>query len=466
VIRRPAALAAAALPLLACNDVAPLAGALTGLGALAAALLLRNRRRVPAPATLDPLPAAPHDPGAAPRPPRSDALPDPGAATPPRTPHGGAGLHAPASASLHAAPAAAAEGPARDPSRTLAAVTRDPPPALAAATFREPSPALAAAPSRDPPGDAILREPSRPLTPTTFREPSRPLTAATLREPSRPLTAATLREPSRPFSAVPAGFAGLAPPDRAGVDATRGPGGAGGERILVADDDPVMRRMLTLMLTRLGYTVDSVGDGELAAQQASAVAYAAVLLDVEMPRADGPTAARAIRERGGRMVLLALTGHDDAAETARCRAAGIDDVIIKPVTLEILRAVLERALGPRPEGVDLSVIRRIVADDGAAIGVELIDVFLQELARDREAIDRAAAAGEREAVRRAAHRLRGSASAVGATRLTEACRALESAARDGGGLDEPRAAVDVAATGAREGFERARDDLRGAATGA
>lgn len=230
--------------------------------------------------------------------------------------------------------------------------------------------------------------------------------------------------------------------------------------MLVVDDDPVMRRLLTLMLERSGYAVDSSADGDEAVQQATRRPYVAVLLDVQMPGIDGPTAARSIRERGGEMALVALTGHTNASMALRCRTAGIDEILVKPVTLETLQAALGREIDARTSGVDLSVLRSIVDGDGASTGVELIDGFLAEMEGDLASISRAAELGDLTAVKRSAHRLRGSSAAFGAGRLAEACQRLDEAAQGSKDITTARADVTDVSTSTRRAFEREREGLR------
>ncbi len=224
-------------------------------------------------------------------------------------------------------------------------------------------------------------------------------------------------------------------------------------RVLVVDDDPVMRRLLTLMLERTGYSVDTVADGEAAVQRALD-GYAAVLLDVDMPVLDGPAAARRIRERGGDMALLALTGHAGLTEALRCREAGIDAVLVKPVTLEDLREALVRETEARTSGVDMSMIRTIVGREDPSRGAELLEVFLREMQRDLIEILEGEARGDREAVRRGTHRLGGSAAAFGANHLARACRVLGDVARDARPMSAEHTALQEAAARARGAFER------------
>ncbi len=229
-------------------------------------------------------------------------------------------------------------------------------------------------------------------------------------------------------------------------------------RILVVDDDPSMRRLLTLMLERSGYTVDAVADGKAAVERAFD-GYAAVLVDVNMPVLDGPAAARRIRDLGGEMTLIALTGHAGLTEALRCREAGIDTVLVKPVTLEDLREALSREIEARASGVDMSMIRKIVDEDDASQGQALLEAFLHEMRSDLAELSHSVARGDRDAVRRATHRLGGSSAAFGAAQLARACKVLGDAARDARPMSAEHTALQESAALACEAFERERGRL-------
>lgn len=202
-------------------------------------------------------------------------------------------------------------------------------------------------------------------------------------------------------------------------------------RVLVADDDIAGRELLVTALRRAGYAVDGVADGAAAVASALARPYVAVVLDVQLPELDGPGAARQIRDTRGDIALIALTGHTEVDVLGRCKDAGIDAVLIKPVKLETLRATIVRVAADRMQAVDLAVIRGYVTADDPAFVPGLIDVYLREAERDLEAIHEAAAGEQVARVAQLAHRLKGSSAGFGARLLAERCQSLYAAARAG-----------------------------------
>ena len=124
--------------------------------------------------------------------------------------------------------------------------------------------------------------------------------------------------------------------------------GARRGRILVAEDNPVNRMVITRILETLGFEIRVVVDGQQAVE-ALAGPFDLVLMDCQMPVLDGFDATRRIRAGGPairdpRIPIIALTASAIEGGRDRCLAAGMDDFIAKPVTPAALAAVLDRWL--------------------------------------------------------------------------------------------------------------------------
>lgn len=101
-------------------------------------------------------------------------------------------------------------------------------------------------------------------------------------------------------------------------------------RILVVEDDALIRDAVDVILSQIGHQVTAVGTGELALAQIGRVYPHLVLLDVKLPRMTGVDALRAMRKEGYRMPILMLTG-DRSAETVRdVMTSGGNGYILKP----------------------------------------------------------------------------------------------------------------------------------------
>ncbi len=127
------------------------------------------------------------------------------------------------------------------------------------------------------------------------------------------------------------------------------PAGVSSARVLVVDDNPVNRAVVTRQLRKFGYQVESVADGEEAVERIRTEAFDLVLMDCQMPGMDGFEATRAIRARetlGTHLPIIALTADSAPEERAMSLAAGMDDHLVKPFQAEELRAAIERLLRP------------------------------------------------------------------------------------------------------------------------
>jgi len=123
-------------------------------------------------------------------------------------------------------------------------------------------------------------------------------------------------------------------------------------RILVADDEPSIREILSVQLVRLGYEVVAAADGVEALAVYETEHPDLVLLDVMMPRMDGLSACQKIRalekKTGRRVPVLFLTARDSTHDKTSAALSGGDEFISKPISLEDLRDRVESALNRRP----------------------------------------------------------------------------------------------------------------------
>lgn len=126
----------------------------------------------------------------------------------------------------------------------------------------------------------------------------------------------------------------------------------GAERVLLVDDEPLVRTAHRRLLQSLGYQVTEANDGldALARLRAAPEGFDLVLTDQAMPRLDGAGLARAIREeRPGTRVIL-CTGYSDGVDEEGARALGVQAMLGKPIERSALAVALRRVLdAPAPE---------------------------------------------------------------------------------------------------------------------
>ena len=226
---------------------------------------------------------------------------------------------------------------------------------------------------------------------------------------------------------------------------------------LVAEDNPINQKVAIGLLDKLGYRAEAVANGLEVLKAIELVSYDIIFMDCQLPELDGYKTTMEIRQREAeanngdrkRVYIVAMTAHAMRGAREKCLAAGMDDYISKPVQLEALRAVLDKALAnaQRPATVSDSLNRAHVHGtlDHSALRtlrtlrdpnkpdpvVELIDIFLNDTPGKIREMQTAAARYDAQSLELIAHSLRGCASSGGASRMAILCSDLEDQAHTG-----------------------------------
>ena len=109
-------------------------------------------------------------------------------------------------------------------------------------------------------------------------------------------------------------------------------------RLLFAEDETDLNRIVTGRLERAGYSVDSCTDGVEAIEMLDAAEYDGVILDIMMPGADGFAVLKHLRDGGKKTPVLFLTARDAVADRIRGLDAGANDYLVKPFAMDELLA--------------------------------------------------------------------------------------------------------------------------------
>jgi two-component system, sensor histidine kinase and response regulator len=223
-------------------------------------------------------------------------------------------------------------------------------------------------------------------------------------------------------------------------------------RVLVAEDNLVNRKLVTRLLQKRGHRITAVENGRAAVARIASAArkpFDVVLMDVQMPEMSGLEATAAIRSweagRGVHVPIVAVTAHAMQGDRERCLAAGMDGYLAKPIDVEELIAAVEghpdeTVTAPRAVPADLSAEQLPIFDEHAALAyaggdrrllIEVVSFFRADYPAALRRIERALKRGDAEALRLAAHALKGSLATVGSPAGRDRALTLEQMGRSG-----------------------------------
>ncbi len=217
-----------------------------------------------------------------------------------------------------------------------------------------------------------------------------------------------------------------------------------GKVVLLAEDNPVLRNLAQRQLERLGVKADTVGDGKQVIEAVSKRDYALILMDCQMPEMDGFEATHVIRssEQSGskRIPIIAMTASAMPGDKESCIAAGMNDYLSKPVSLEALRRVIERWLPdqtalPAPSSVVLPAAEELAIElqslcdmYGEGSLEEILNLFDSEAKHLLEDLACALNNEDRRNISVVAHQLKGLSAVVYASAMNKLALDLERSA--------------------------------------
>jgi CheY-like chemotaxis protein/HPt (histidine-containing phosphotransfer) domain-containing protein len=242
-------------------------------------------------------------------------------------------------------------------------------------------------------------------------------------------------------------------------------------RVLVVEDNAVNQDVASGLLKQMGCSVITASNGRSAVQLFAQETFDLILMDCEMPIMDGFDATRRIRDierammrfydKGhprSRTPIVALTAHALAEVRERCLEAGMDDFLVKPYDELQIADMLGRWLMPctsivtpptdsapsanewpssakpttRLDMAAVDRIRRIPGENGSSVLGQVVSQFATTSAPLLATMRAKSRDCDPQAVWRAAHNLKSSASAIGACRVSQCCEEIEALARDNG----------------------------------
>lgn len=227
---------------------------------------------------------------------------------------------------------------------------------------------------------------------------------------------------------------------------TDGPHGT----IVVVDDNFVNATLISRLIAKHGYAVETIDSGREAVRRAAAGAVDGMLLDLHMPDMDGFDTARAIRAGEAsstfRMPIIAVTADLHPDLLAQALAAGMDDLLLKPVSVAAVATVLERHLPPLPRRAQAressgclpiclptfepaALHQAEAASPGS--GLRILGAFIAGLVSIEEALPGLVARNAFLEAQRLVHAQRAQTDAVGSLQLAQVLSDMEDGLRAG-----------------------------------
>lgn len=191
-----------------------------------------------------------------------------------------------------------------------------------------------------------------------------------------------------------------------GGDASALPARVRALRILVVDDHPANRVLIQQQLKALGHEADVAEDGSRALHRFAEARYDAVMTDLNMPSMDGYALAKRLRSQGATLPIIAMTASANPAEHERCAAAGIDEVLVRPVLLDTINRALRRLVGAAAESCGGNATPAGLA--GGPLPAKVHALMQQTLQQSIDAMGAALDKGDLQSMRHHLHSLRGS----------------------------------------------------------
>ncbi|MDD5679196.1 MAG: PAS domain S-box protein [Kiritimatiellae bacterium] len=223
-------------------------------------------------------------------------------------------------------------------------------------------------------------------------------------------------------------------------------------RILVAEDNMANQMVILGILKKMGHTAVAVADGNEAVKVLETIPYDLVLMDVQMPEMDGLEASAVIRDatskvRDHSIPILALTAHTMPEDREKCRAAGMDGYITKPVSTKSIADAIASIAFPSGAAVyhdknnkvqknepavifDSKAFSDRLSGDSALLR-EVVNIFLEETPKSICALESAITQKQQDEAVRLAHTIKGSAANSDGNQFRAVTARIETACKAG-----------------------------------
>lgn len=209
------------------------------------------------------------------------------------------------------------------------------------------------------------------------------------------------------------------------------------KKILVVDDNRANRLVASAMLEQFGCDCEYAQNGQNAVEKITKKSFDLVLMDCNMPVMDGYAATRSIRSMhtsfSHSLPVIGMTANNSPEERQRCAEAGMNDLLVKPLTIEAFNALL-KAYFNAPQDTNIArntsksfdqATLEALKENVGEVFITIVDAFIDDLPMYLMSLRSAISKNDHQQVYELAHTIKGSAASVGAEMVASIARKLE-----------------------------------------
>ena len=199
--------------------------------------------------------------------------------------------------------------------------------------------------------------------------------------------------------------------------------------ILIVDDNPTNRLLISRQFLHLGYTIDEATNGLEAFDAVKRKSYDLLITDINMPVLDGVELATKIREYDNDLIIWGLTANARSEEKERCLASGMQLLLFKPINIDelshLLSSVKPRSIFSALENIiDMETLSSLSMDQPELMR-QILEHARDEYQKDMTGLNQALVTKNWHAIEHHAHRIAGTAQILGGSSIVHLCETIE-----------------------------------------
>ncbi len=221
-------------------------------------------------------------------------------------------------------------------------------------------------------------------------------------------------------------------------------------KVLVAEDNEANQEVMKAMMEELGHEMVLCRNGKEVLNISHLNQFDLILMDCQMPMMDGFTATKKLREQKLTTPIVALTAYSLEEEIKKCKEAGMDDVVTKPVSIEVIEQVIQKWGQQKQkkenteEVIDKKAVinlKKLQTSKRPNFVTERFDSFQKTIVEEMQLLSKLVQVSNFEEIAKVAHRLKTSSGIVGAKKVMLLCTQIEAEAKSQSSIEKVKELV-------------------------